>query len=200
MHADLGTLDLEGDPRNQGPGPDIGADEFSDVDGDGIDDASDNCPAISNPGQEDADGDGIGDPCDPTPDPPSTEAGTPPADTELILELDGKKKAKAGRALKAKVSCPEEACDVVARATLKLPSKFFARAAAKSKRFKTKKASVPLDPGETQTLKLAWKGKKTPKRLKKAVKRGGKGTAKITVTATDQVGNQSKEKLKVKLR
>jgi hypothetical protein len=38
-----------------------------DEDGDGIDDAFDNCPADSNPGQEDADGDQVGDLCDPHP-------------------------------------------------------------------------------------------------------------------------------------
>jgi MYXO-CTERM domain-containing protein len=35
-----------------------------DTDGDGIGDATDNCPEIANPGQEDEDGDGIGDVCD----------------------------------------------------------------------------------------------------------------------------------------
>jgi hypothetical protein len=38
-----------------------------DADGDGIGDATDNCPNVANPGQEDSDGDGIGDACDPTP-------------------------------------------------------------------------------------------------------------------------------------
>ena len=32
--------------------------KFSDADGDGVDDAVDNCPAIANSGQEDFDGDG----------------------------------------------------------------------------------------------------------------------------------------------
>jgi YD repeat-containing protein len=36
-----------------------------DTDGDGIPDASDNCPTVSNPDQQDTDGDGIGDACDP---------------------------------------------------------------------------------------------------------------------------------------
>ncbi len=51
-----------------------GALTATDADGDGIADASDNCPSVFNPirpidngVQPDADGDGMGDPCDPTP-------------------------------------------------------------------------------------------------------------------------------------
>ena len=42
-----------------------------DTDGDGVPDASDNCPSVSNPGQEDGDGDGLGDVCDNCPSEPN---------------------------------------------------------------------------------------------------------------------------------
>lgn len=40
---------------------------IADADGDGVPDASDNCPSVSNPDQLDADTDGVGDACESTP-------------------------------------------------------------------------------------------------------------------------------------
>ncbi len=46
-----------------------------DADGDGVGGNADNCPAVSNPGQENLDGDAFGDVCDDDL-PPSTPTGT----------------------------------------------------------------------------------------------------------------------------
>jgi hypothetical protein len=45
----------------------------SDADGDGVPDASDNCPSVVNPLQQDLDGDGIGDACDNCPATPNPD-------------------------------------------------------------------------------------------------------------------------------
>ena len=54
-----------------------------DSDGDGVNDAVDNCPTIYNPGQEDADADGVGDVCDACTDTDGDGFGNPgyPANT-----------------------------------------------------------------------------------------------------------------------
>ena len=51
-----------------------------DGDGDGIPDASDNCPSVANPSQTDTDGDGQGDACDSSPNGPDSDGdGIPDA-------------------------------------------------------------------------------------------------------------------------
>ena len=137
----------------------------------------------------DSDGDGAGDACD-----------TTPHGTDVVLELSAKKKLKAGKPVKVKATCPDEACELSARATFKLP-KAALSIAAKTKKLKTKKLGVSLDGGVTQTLKLKLSTKK--KKLIAAAKRkSDRKQIKVIVkaTATDLGANQDTGKLKLKLK
>ncbi len=63
-----------------------------DADGDGVPDASDNCPTVSNSDQSDSDGDGVGDACDKCPGTPAhsvvTQSG---CSIEQLCPCDGPK-------------------------------------------------------------------------------------------------------------
>jgi matrixin/thrombospondin type 3 repeat protein len=72
------------------PGPGTADPNVDDVDGDGIVDARDDCPAIPNPAQIDTDGDGIGDVCDPCPLAPGAEGACQPISvSRLVITLAG---------------------------------------------------------------------------------------------------------------
>jgi Ca2+-binding RTX toxin-like protein len=58
-----GATDFDGQAREIGASTDIGADEAPDQDSDGVFDASDNCPAVANGGQQNTDAAGAGDAC-----------------------------------------------------------------------------------------------------------------------------------------
>src|ERR1700674_4391578 len=75
--VDYGIADLNGggnQPRNNGgsQGP-----LTNDIDGDGIPNASDNCPSVANADQADADGDGVGNVCDNCPNWPNPSQALP---------------------------------------------------------------------------------------------------------------------------
>jgi large repetitive protein len=87
--------DQRGITRPQGAASDIGAFELAsapppptDTDGDGVLNATDNCPNVANPTQADSDGDGLGDACDtvqPPPQPVLCGAGVATAALTLSL-------------------------------------------------------------------------------------------------------------------
>ena len=67
-----GRLGFDALAQRDGPGVAACANAVGhDEDGDGIDDACDNCPHLNNPTQVDSDGDGVGDVCDPFPTVPT---------------------------------------------------------------------------------------------------------------------------------
>ena len=83
----------ECDPDGDG----IGNNCDDDDDNDGLGDGLDNCPLISNPGQEDFDADGFGDVC---------ESGARLADANLSERVDGFDISQLGRALGAQADDP----------------------------------------------------------------------------------------------
>ena len=68
---------------------------------------------------------------------------------------------------------------------------------------KLKPVSQHIAAGQTVILKLKPKGKagrKAAEKLKRAVKKGAKAKARITVTFTDLAGNKTTKKLAFRLR
>jgi len=72
-----------------------------DSDGDGIEDAADNCPATPNPDQADSDGDGIGDACEE----PEPEGKNNPCDALEKAETKGNGKHKGIEKAKSNNGC-----------------------------------------------------------------------------------------------
>jgi hypothetical protein len=81
------AADFEGDPRSDAA-PDVGVDEVTDADFDGVPDLADNCPpglnSSYNPPQGDIDGDGVGNYCDNCPEVPN-----PGQEDVLGFDADG---------------------------------------------------------------------------------------------------------------
>jgi hypothetical protein len=113
--------------------------------------------------------------------------GEPVESVPPDLQLSGKKKQKLGKAVKVSASC-DEACTASGEGKL-----------TKVKKDKVKPASADLGPGETTTLKLKLT-KKTRKKAGKALDKGKKVQAKVTVDATDAVGNLATAKRTIKLK
>ena len=115
-----------------------------------------------------------------------TIARSVPDTTSPELKMGGKKTQKLGGFVTVKVSCPAEACEIGAAGSLVVGAGKGNRIGLK--RFKLKPTSAQIPAGTTKTLKLRIP-RKARKAAAKALKRGGKVSAKVTVTATDGARN-----------
>jgi len=68
------------------------------------------------------------------------------------------------------------------------------------KSYKLKKQAKSISPGSSRNLKLKPKKSKDAKKIAKALKKGKKAKAMLTVKMTDDLGNEKSKKLSVKLR
>jgi len=112
-------------------------------------------------------------------------APPPPADTDPPGVTVSAKKVEAGKPIAVTVSC-DEACSIELDGTAKPKG---------SKKGSLKPASTDLTAGEPETLKLKPKGK-----LRKSLRRAGKGKATVELTATDAAGNSTDASKRVKLK
>ena len=108
------------------------------------------------------------------------------------------KKKQSYKAVKTFVLCAEP-CGAEAAGSVKVKRAGRGKTAAQAKGGKLVPAAADLVANQLTQLKLKAKGK-TKRRIKRALRAGGKATAKITVTATDRAGLQSSDKVKVKLK
>ena len=202
LSASESPVDLDGNPRvadgnSDGTARrDIGAFEVPapDTDGDGVPDGSDACPAIpaqtANGCPDGGAGGGGG-----------GGGGNGGADTTPpSVTLDVKKKQKEDGTIEARVGC-DEACDASGGGTLKVSSPSGgAKAAAKArvKRFELRGASASIGAGASVVLKLKLP-RKADRAALRALRRGGRVRATLTVSAADAAGNDAQTGGKVRL-
>jgi streptogramin lyase len=128
----------------------------------------------------------FGDPDDPPP--PCTAPPNPPG---LQIEVDAKKRQKV-KQLAVRVTCALEDC--TAQVGGKVKGRARARLAGQER---------DLEAGQPQSFEIGYSGKRTVKRLRKALKKRKarkKARAAVAVVARDAEGSTDTERLKIKLR
>jgi hypothetical protein len=131
---------------------------------------------------------------DPTPAGRGFTVDTPP---DLILS--GKRKQRLRKAVKVKARC-DESCALVASGRLAVKKRRGkSRAVVPASKKKLGRGRAEIVPGETARLKLRIK-KKGRRLAGGALRRGRKVGARLTVVATDDVGQSASGKRKVRLR
>jgi len=192
-----------------------------DGDGDGIPDATDNCPEDPNPGQEDSDSDGTGDACEDVLPPDGDSDGVPdatdncpavPNPGQEDADSDGTGDAcedtpdtevtgagvdvEESQALKRKLGLKAEVSAAVEPLDVVASGTVAIEGNAKALKLKEVGTAVAVGTPETLTLKLEGskkKVKKATKKLKKALKQGKNVTAELSFAFSDAAGNELTE-------
>jgi CSLREA domain-containing protein len=115
--------------------------------------------------------------------------------TAPVLTLTAPSPQKAGKPIKAEVTC-DEACTVALSGSVKVKPK----KKGKTVKAKLKPKSVAAGGGDPVKVRLKLKGKRSSKAVMRAVKQGGKGTFSVKGRAADPSGNTTSERVKGKLK
>jgi hypothetical protein len=133
-----------------------------------------------------------------TAQPAAPGPSSPAPDKSIIATVTAKsvQRALKQRALIIDVTCPQEACTVVARGTVAVPR---AKRATASKTYKLRSVTRSLARGKSARLKLRLK-----KTILRAIRRSLAGhkkvRARVQVTTTDAAKNQATKKLSIKVK
>ncbi len=115
-----------------------------------------------------------------------------------MITLGGKGKQKPDGTIEVRVSC-DEACDVSGDGTLRVTTPSGGgKGERKAKRFGLREASASLAAGESVVLKLKLT-RKAKRATTRALRRGGRARAKISIDATDAAGNAAEADKGVRL-
>jgi Tol biopolymer transport system component len=113
--------------------------------------------------------------------------------------LHGKTTSSSVTRLKLSVTCPNENARVTVRGSGKAPDVRQRALAAKATKFKIRAVTVRAAASASKKIKLKI-SRKGQKALKAALKAGKSAKAKITATAKDDLGQASKDSLKLKFQ
>jgi hypothetical protein len=131
---------------------------------------------------------------------PPPDGGGDGSDTSLDVTLAARRKQDAvGRkGLVATARCPTENCEVVARASIRVPRPRGTPARARVRPVKLRKATESLPAGVSEKLVLRLP-KKGAKRTRAALRDRPRLPAVIRIVATDLAGNVDRAKVRVKV-
>ena len=124
----------------------------------------------------------------------------PPAERSFTVDttVDGSASAKKKQKQKQKGKKIVVKAKVKANEDLEAQGKGKIKVAKKS--YKLKPQTKSVSSGSSKNLKLKPKKSKDAKKIAKALKKGKKAKAKLTVKMTDDLGNKKSQKLSVKLK
>jgi hypothetical protein len=128
------------------------------------------------------------------------EGDTDPTPAERSFTVDTKLNGSASAKQKQKQKGKKVVVKVKAKAKEDLDAKATGKVKVGKKSYKLKPLTKSVSSGDSKNLKLKPKKSKDKKKIAKALKKGKKAEAKLTVKLTDEAGNNKTEKLSVGLK